>query len=500
MQKPKNRTVKTLVTSTAFASMILTAPLISHAQLGDQTLKQGMQNPDVKQLQNLLKKKGTFHFSESTGYFGSITKAAVADFQKNHGLIADGIAGKKTFQALGVVKKSSSKSSGKSSTSQLLRIGSRGQAVTDLQSKLKNLGYDSGKIDGIYGSLTASAVRQYQRSNHLQVDGIAGPDTLSSLYGQAPKKASLKTPGKSKTTTGNSSKLLKAGSRGAAVSDVQKKLKAAGLYTYKIDGIYGSLTTSAVQAFQRNHHLQVDGIVGPETLAVLNGSPSKGNSSNASSPKTPPASSRSSNGLLQFRDRGSHVTDLQKKLKSVGVFNQSPTGYFGVETETAVRKFQSKQGLSVDGIVGPKTRVMLARVLAGNKGHSTAVAGASFSPMNLVADAANYVGVPYVWGGTSPSGFDCSGFVQYVFRLNGIDLPRTVSAMWNSRQGSKVSRSSLRPGDVVFFQGTYQSGPSHNGIYTGNGKFIQSGTSTGVAVTALSNPYWSAHYLGAKRY
>lgn len=498
MQKPKNRTVKTLVTSTAFASMILTAPLISHAQLGDQTLKQGMQNPDVKQLQDLLKKKGTFRFSESTGYFGSITKSAVADFQKKHGLIADGIVGKNTFQALGVgdIKKSSSKSS----TSQLLRIGSRGQAVTDLQSKLKNLGYDTGKVDGIYGSLTASAVQQYQRSNHLQVDGIAGPDTLSSLYGQAPKKASSKTSAKSKTTTGNTSNLLKAGARGAAVSDVQKKLKAAGLYTYKIDGIYGSLTTSAVQAFQRNHHLQVDGIVGPETLAALNGSPSKGSSSNAGSSKTPPASSNSSNGLLQFRDRGSDVTDLQKKLKSVGVFNQSPTGYFGVETEASVRKFQSQQGLSVDGIVGPATRTKLAQVLAGNDGHSTAVAGASFSPMNLVADAANYVGVPYVWGGTSPSGFDCSGFVQYVFRLNGIDLPRTVSAMWNSSQGSKVSRSNLRPGDVVFFQGTYQSGPSHNGIYSGNGKFIQSGTSTGVAVTELSNPYWSAHYLGAKRY
>jgi peptidoglycan hydrolase-like protein with peptidoglycan-binding domain len=492
MQKPKNRTVKTLVTSTAFASMILTAPVISHAQLGDQTLKQGMQNPDVKQLQDLLKAKGTFNFSQSTGYFGTITKEAVADFQRKHGLVPDGIVGEKTFQALGVgdVKKSSNESS----TNRLLRIGSRGQAVTDLQSKLQDLGYDSGKIDGIYGSMTASAVRQFQRTNHLQVDGIAGPETLSSLYGQAPQKALSETPAKSKTT-GNTAKLLKAGSRGEAVSDVQRKLKAAGLYTYEIDGIYGSLTTSAVKAFQRNHNLEVDGIVGPKTLAALNSSPSEG-----SSTKTSAASSNSGNGLLQFRDRGSDVTDLQKKLKKVGVFNQSPTGYFGVDTEAAVRKFQSQHGLFVDGIVGPNTRAKLAQVLAGNDDHSTAVAGASFSVTNLVADAVEYIGVPYVWGGTTPAGFDCSGFVQYVFKLNGIDLPRTVASMWYSSQGKKVSRSNLRPGDVVFFQGTYKSGPSHNGIYTGNGKFIQSGTSTGVVDTELSNPYWSAHYLGAKRY
>src|SRR5690606_4904057 len=104
------------------------------------------------------------------------------------------------------------------------------------------------------------------------------------------------------------------------------------------------------------------------------------------------------------------------------------------------------------------------------------------------------IGVPYVWGGTTPKGFDCSGFIQYVFKKQNVNLPRTVSQMWNA--GKTVSKPQV--GDIVFYE-TYKKGPSHAGIYIGNNKFIQAGTSTGVTITDMNNSYWKPRYLGAKR-
>lgn len=115
----------------------------------------------------------------------------------------------------------------------------------------------------------------------------------------------------------------------------------------------------------------------------------------------------------------------------------------------------------------------------------------------IVATAKNYLGVPYVWGGQSPSGFDCSGFVQYVFQRHGVSLNRTVRTQYT--QGTTVSKQSLKAGDLVFFQNTSGSGLSHIGIYIGNDQFIHASSSKGVMVSSLSNSYWLSHYHSAKR-
>lgn len=115
----------------------------------------------------------------------------------------------------------------------------------------------------------------------------------------------------------------------------------------------------------------------------------------------------------------------------------------------------------------------------------------------IIATAKQYIGVPYVWGGTSPGGFDCSGLVYYVFKQHGMTFNRTAATQY--QHGVYVSKSSLQPGDLVFFQNTYKAGISHVGIYIGDGQFIHASSSQGVTISNLSNSYWASHYYGARR-
>ncbi|MBE6976703.1 MAG: NlpC/P60 family protein [Ruminococcaceae bacterium] len=121
---------------------------------------------------------------------------------------------------------------------------------------------------------------------------------------------------------------------------------------------------------------------------------------------------------------------------------------------------------------------------------------ASPTGQKIVNTAKQYIGVPYVWGGTSPKGFDCSGLVQYVFKAHGISLPRTTKQQWTV--GASISKQQLKVGDLVFFANTYTSGISHVGIYVGNNQFIHASSSQGVIISSLSNTYWAAHYYGCR--
>ncbi|MCM2996975.1 C40 family peptidase [Paenibacillus cellulositrophicus] len=127
----------------------------------------------------------------------------------------------------------------------------------------------------------------------------------------------------------------------------------------------------------------------------------------------------------------------------------------------------------------------------------SASATSSFaSSVKLESEVDKVVGTPYQWGGTTVAGFDCSGFILYIFDKFNLDLPRTSKTQ--AQAGTPVDRENLRAGDLVFFN-TDGTGISHAGIYIGNNEFAHSSSSKGVTISKLSDSYYKNRYVTARR-
>ena len=190
-------------------------------------------------------------------------------------------------------------------------------------------------------------------------------------------------------------------------------------------------------------------------------------------------------------DQGSDVAEIQAALASQG-YDVMADGDFGPATRAAVQAFQSANGLDDDGLVGSMTYQMLM-----GRNMPEVSRGSNYISRRIINSSLNYIGVPYVFGGTTPSGFDCSGFTSYVFANAGIYLPRTADAQFDA--GMPISKSELRAGDLVFFQ-TYTWGASHVGIYLGDNQFIHASSSRGVVIDSLNSSYWVNTYFGSRRF
>lgn len=231
-----------------------------------------------------------------------------------------------------------------------------------------------------------------------------------------------------------------------------------------------------------------------------------------------------SHAAYHVGDKGEDVVTIQKSLNGQG-FKVSPSGIYTKETQNAVKSFQKKYHLAVDGIVGPQTykalvgKPLVVDTLGGTtrktllfaKDGENSVTDTNAVPSDmsfplsnmpqdakkLISYAVKYRGTPYQFGGTTTKGFDCSGYTSFVFHnAAGIDLPRSADQQY--KVGKAVKRSNLQPGDLVFFE-TYTKGVSHSGIYIGNNKFISATSSRGVIEADMSSGYWFDHYVGAKR-
>ncbi len=280
-------------------------------------LQKGSQGEEVRLLQQKLVSLGySVGSAGADGDFGQGTYNAVVKFQSDHGLLVDGVVGDGTWAAMNG-----------SSGGELLRSGSQGTRVRELQQKLISRGYSVGNAgaDGDFGQGTYEAVVKFQRDNALLVDGIVGPATWDALNGFS------------------NGELLRVGSKGDRVKDLQAKLISRGydLGSAGADGDFGQSTYMAVLRFQSDNGLLVDGIVGPATWDILNGS--------------------SNDVLLKVGSKGDRVKELQQKLINRG-YNLGVAGAdgdFGQGTYNAVVQFQSANGLSADGVVGPLTWEML---------------------------------------------------------------------------------------------------------------------------------------------
>ena len=291
-------------------------------------LEKGSTGSDVKDLQTKLKKLG-YYDAYVDGDYGDTTVSAVKTFQKKYNLTADGIAGKETLKKLDSVYENANSAKDVDS----LRMGDSGSAVKDLQTKLKKLGYYDGTVDSTFGSGTYAAVRAFQKKYNLTADGVAGSETLKKLD-SAYKNAD----------SDKDDDSLRMGDSGSAVKDLQTKLKKLGYYDGTVDSTFGSGTYAAVRAFQKKYNLTADGVAGSETLKKLD-----------SAYKNADSNTSTDDDSLRKGATGTAVKTLQTNLKKLGFYTAYVDGSFGSTTESAVKAFQKKYGLTADGVAGSAT-------------------------------------------------------------------------------------------------------------------------------------------------
>ena len=300
-------------------------------------LEKGSTGSDVKELQTKLKKLG-YYDAYVDGDYGDTTVAAVKAFQKKYNLTADGIAGKETLKKLDSAYKNADSAKDDDS----LRMGDSGSAVKDLQTKLKKLGYYDGTVDSTFGSGTYAAVKAFQKKYNLTADGVAGSETLKKLD-SAYKNAD----------SDKDDDSLRKGATGSSVKNLQTKLKKLGFYNAYVDGSYGDTTVAAVKAFQKKYNLTADGVAGSETLKKLD-----------SAYKNADSNTSTDDDSLRKGATGTAVKTLQTNLKKLGFYTAYVDGSFGSTTESAVKAFQKKYGLTADGVAGSATLKKIESVVA----------------------------------------------------------------------------------------------------------------------------------------
>ena len=300
------------------------------------TLEYGDVGSAVEKLTARLEALG-YPVSETTRY-GSTVREAVRLFQRANGLDDDGIAGRKTQEVLFSV---SAIPYGTDEYPTLVRGDRDLDLIYTLQQRLKDLGYYTIRVDGIFGSGTQRAVRWFQTVNGLTATGRADNATQTLLYSSAAKPAD--------SSVFDDYETLSRSSRyKSAVVPLQRRLRSLGYYGGNIDGYFGSQTYRAVRNFQSRNGLSVTGVADPYTQEVLYSSDAKR------------ASSSSSSGyrLLYWGCRGDAVRRLQKALIDAGYKSivRTADGIFGQWTYDAVRAYQRDHGLAVDGIAGKNTQ------------------------------------------------------------------------------------------------------------------------------------------------
>lgn len=160
--------------------------------------------------------------------------------------------------------------------------------------------------------------------------------------------------------------------------------------------------------------------------------------------------------------------------------------------DTTVERIQELNSLD-SSIIFPGQQLLVAK--DGESSPAIEVSRGTSRIDTVMNYAKSFIGAPYVFGGQSPKGFDCSGYIQYVFNKFGVDLPRTADEQFDG--GRRISSQEAKPGDIVAFKSGGEI--SHTGIYLGGGKFISATSSSGVMISSVYGPYWGEHFYGFSR-
>ena len=193
---------------------------------------------------------------------------------------------------------------------------------------------------------------------------------------------------------------------------------------------------------------------------------------------------------------------------SSGGSSSGKTTTYVVKSGDSLSKIAKQYGVTVKNLmewnnlksttiyIGDKL-VIGGKASSAPKNNGGSSGSSSPSASKLISAAKSAIGTKYVWGGSSLSGFDCSGFIYWAFNQAGHNISRLSTEGYYNRS---YIVNNPQPGDLVFFEGTYKSGISHMGIYLGNNQFIHAGSSTGVTITNLNNSYWKKHFHSFKRF
>ncbi len=248
---------------------------------------------------------------------------------------------------------------GSSSQALALKRGDNNSEVRNLQSCLKRLGYFNGPENGNFGPQTENAVTRFQRANGISAIGKVGPQTQAALKRSCSSRR--------RTVSADICRRgLRSGCDGPAVRELQRNLRAIGVYNGPVTGRFRELTNNAVVRFQRRNNIPAIGVVGPRTQRAIrlalkppvNPPPTTGNGN-------PPGRFCDHNReIIGFGCRGEWVRQLQQRLKTLNYFRGNTTGYFGEVTRNAVVRFQQDNRLPVTGAVDADTWARILNIRA----------------------------------------------------------------------------------------------------------------------------------------
>ena len=372
-----------------------------------------------------------------------------------------------------------------------LKIGDKSDQILAWQQRLLDLGYLCMKPDGIYGKLTAQAVKRFQEDNGLVADGNLGIGTLTLLNGDEV-----------------SAHAFQEGDRGNDVLAFQRLLVKYGyLRSNQATGNFREVTRKAVEEFQRCNGLTVDGKMGPETLKKLLSDVAK-----AAATATPKPTVKATPKITPKKTaKATPKTTPKVTAKTTPKVTDAPVTSSGGTEPTAGTEPTPQAPEPTPQAPEPtpgdepeETAAPTEKPTAAPTVKPTERPGGNYGSgvEGLIAAAESRLGCPYVRGAKGPGSFDCSGFVYWCLKQAGVNVSYMTSVRWRtcSRFTRITDMNALQRGDILVFSGSSES-TGHVGIYMGGGRMIDAGSSAGCVVirSSIYTNYWKGHFLMAYR-